>query len=193
MMAREGKFTKDDLYKATNHLLLQYGYAGFHFGLLAKKLDISRAALYKYFDNKDELITEYMEFEMQRFMQELEKIKKFPNFEDQLDYLLGVIFKYSKIHQILSMVFQIPKSDHPKVNETLEQLEYKHGKMYTYLNDFIQLGKSEKLLKHEFPNHLILGFIFQTVNIPNHSKLPEQEWKNLMIQFLRHGMFVERS
>ncbi|THE13443.1 TetR/AcrR family transcriptional regulator [Bacillus timonensis] len=191
-MGRESKFTKSDLYQATNQLLLQYGYNGFHFGLLAEQLNVTRAALYKYFDNKDELITEYMVEEMERFLLDLQKMKEYPLFKDQLDYLLGVIFKYSRIHQILSMIFQIQKSNHVKVNEALELLETQHEKMYSYLNDFVQLGKRDKLLKSEFPNHLILGFIFQTVNIPNYSQLPEQDWKNLVMEFLCSGMFNEK-
>ncbi|WP_010677754.1 TetR/AcrR family transcriptional regulator [Bacillus timonensis] len=191
-MGRDSKFTKSDLYKATNHLLLQHGYNGFQFGLLADQLNVTRAALYKYYDNKDELITEYMAFEMEQFLQDLQKIKEYPLFENQLAYLLGVIFKYSRIHQILSMVFQIETSNHTKVNETLHLLESQHEKMYAYLNDFVQLGKREKLLKSEFPNHLILGFIFQTVNIPNYSRLPEQDWRNLVMEFLCQGMFNDK-
>lgn len=80
------------MYQATNQLLLQYGYNGFHFGLLAEQLNVTRAALYKYFDNKDELITEYMVEEMERFLLDLQKMKEYPLFKDQLDYLLGVIF-----------------------------------------------------------------------------------------------------
>jgi len=192
MMARESKFTKCDLYQATHHLLLQHGYAGFHFGLLAEKLNITRAALYKYFNNKDELITEYMAYEMERFLEELEKIGEYSRFEDQLDFLLRVILKYSDIHQILSMAFQIPKSKHAKVNQTLQQLEHQHEKMYALLNGFIHLGKKEKMLKPELPEHLLLGFIFNAVNIPNRSHVPEEEWKNLIKEFLCYGMFGKR-
>lgn len=191
-MARESKFTKRDLYKFTHQLLLQHGYAGFHFGLLAEKLNITRAALYKYFNNKDELITEYMAFEMERFLKDLEKIGEYPRFEDQLDFLLKVILKYSSIHQILSLAFQIPKSKHAKVNQTLQQLEHQHEKMYALLNGFIQLGKKEKILKPELPDHLLLGFIFNTVNIPNRSQLPEEAWTNLIKEFLCYGMFRKK-
>src|SRR5690554_3047573 len=188
MMARESKFTINELYTTTKELLLQHGYAGFHFGLLAEKLNVTRGALYKYFDNKDELITEFMDHEMEQFMLDLEKIKMRTNFEEQLDYLLDVIFKNSKIHQILSIIYQIPKSSHKNVNKTLKRLDEQHHKMYGFLNDFIQLGRKENCLKSEFPDHLILGFIFQTVNIPNHSQLPEEEWRNLVKQFLYYGM-----
>lgn len=187
-MARESKFTINELYTSTKELLLLHGYAGFHFGLLAEKLNVTRGALYKYFDNKDELITEFMDHEMEQFMLDLEKIKMRTNFEEQLDYLLDVIFKNSKIHQILSIIYQIPKSSHKNVNKTLKRLDEQHHKMYGFLNDFIQLGRKENCLKSEFPDHLILGFIFQTVNIPNHSQLPEEEWRNLVKQFLYYGM-----
>src|SRR5690606_4327929 len=183
-MARESKFTKSDLYKATHHLLLQHGYAGFHFGLLAEKLNITIAALYKYYNNKDELITEYMAFEMERFLNDLEKIEEYSRFEDQLDFLLREILIYSNIHQILVWVFQIPKSKHAKVNQTLQQLEHQHEKMYALLNGFIRLGKKEKMLKPELPDHLLLGFIFNAVNIPNRSQLPEEAWTNLIKEFL---------
>lgn len=192
-MARGSKFTKTELFQATNELLLQHGYAGFHFGLLAEKLNVTRAALYKYFDNKDELITEYMAYEMDRFLQDLGKMKEFPHFEEQLDYLLKVIFQYTGIHRILSMIFQIPQSDHGKVNETLKQLEVQHNKMYTDLNNFIQLGKNEKKVREILPNHLILGFIFQTVNIPNLTGLPHEEWKKLIKEFLSYGMIEKNN
>lgn len=187
-MARDSKFEKNELYKYTKELLLQYGYAGFHFGLLAKKLNVTRGALYKYFANKDELITEYMEFEMTQFIHDLGKIKEFPHFDEQFDYLLSIIFKYSKIHQILAIVFQIPKTNHKTVNETLKRLDAQHNQMYGLLNDFIQLGREEKYVRSEFPNHLILGFIFQSVNIPNYTQLSEEEWINLVKEFLCHGM-----
>jgi len=61
--------------------------------------------------------------------------------------------------------------------------------MYALLNGFIQSGKRKGILKPELPDHLLLGFIFQSVNIPNRSRLPENEWKNLIKEFLCYGMF----
>src|SRR5690606_8563502 len=99
------------------------------------------------FDNKDELITAYMEYEMEQFMSDLVTMKKYHNFDEQLDCLLNVIFKYSEIHQLLSMIYQIPKTNHKRVNEKLEQLEGQHQHMYTILNNFIDLGRREGRLK----------------------------------------------
>ena len=180
------KFTKEALYEVTNDLLIQHGYAGLHFGLIAERLEITRGALYKYFKNKDELIIDFMIYEMDKFLQDLKVIRQYKHFNQQLEYLLDIIFKYSRIHQNLSIVYQIPTTKH--VNEKVKQLEIRHHDMYAYLNAFIELGREEKRIHTEFPDHLILGFIFQTVNIPNQTNLPEKQWKTLIMNFLSQGM-----
>lgn len=187
-MARESKFTTDDLYDKTRSLLFQYGYDSFHFGLLAEQLGVTRSALYKYFRNKDELITEFMLFEMNQFLSELERIDEYNHFEEQLDFLLKLIFKYSKIHQILLMIYRIPNSNHEKVLVNIQKLEEQHGHMYTYLNQFVKLGRKEKKLKPYLPDEMILGLIFQTVNIPNHSNIPDDEWRELIKESLLQGI-----
>ncbi len=70
-MARESKFTIDELYTKTRSFFIHHGYDGFHFGLLAERLGVTRSALYKYYRNKDELITEFMLYEMERFLREV--------------------------------------------------------------------------------------------------------------------------
>ena len=73
-MARERKFSTDDLFQASKQLLLQHGYEGFTFSLLADQFDVCRA-LYKYYENKEELITDFMIYEMGKFLFELKEIK----------------------------------------------------------------------------------------------------------------------
>lgn len=73
-MARERKFSKDDLFRNVKHILLQHGYEGFTISLLADMLEVSRGALYKYYVNKNELITQFMIYEMEQFIGELKQI-----------------------------------------------------------------------------------------------------------------------
>ena len=51
-MARESKFTTEELYNLTRSLLYDFGYDRFHFGLLAEQLGVTRSALYKYYGTK---------------------------------------------------------------------------------------------------------------------------------------------
>lgn len=113
-MARERKFSTEDLYKETKQILLQYGYEGFTFGILASKLNISRGALYKYFDNKDILITDYMVYETEKFVGKLKQINSFKAFEDQFNHLLHTILMDTEIHRIREIAIKLPKMNNKK-------------------------------------------------------------------------------
>lgn len=188
-MARESKFTQEEMFDHTKELLLQHGYAGFHFGLLAKRLKVSRVALYKYFQNKDELITEFMVVEMEGFMKELKKISSFPSFTSQLDYLIEVISRYNKIHQILSLVFRIQDKTNENVEKNLELLHQYHLHMYRELDEFIEAGKKNNFLKQTIPNQVLLGFIFQAISIPNHGNISDEDWITSIKELIYHGIF----
>jgi len=189
-MARERKFTKEALYEITKSTLLHHGYDGFTIGKAAKQLKVSRGTIYKYFDNKEELITEYMLYEMEKFLVELKEINACQGFQAQFEFLLDIILQDSETHQVRSLVFNIPAvSD--KVKTNLKQLKELHQDMYRYLQDFVDLGREEKVLKQTIPDSLILAFIFQTVDIPNHFHVPEEEWKISIKEIIGHGMFTK--
>ncbi|MBP1950182.1 TetR/AcrR family transcriptional regulator [Virgibacillus litoralis] len=95
-MARERKFSDKTLYNAAKHILLNNGYEGFTFSLLADELKVSRGALYKYYENKEELIMDYMIFEMNRFLAELKEINNYDRFDSQFDFLIKLMFKHIK-------------------------------------------------------------------------------------------------
>ncbi|WP_373894916.1 TetR/AcrR family transcriptional regulator [Virgibacillus sp. CBA3643] len=189
-MARERKFTKKKLYQTTKEALLEYSYAGFTFRIVAERLHIARGTLYKYYENKDELITDYMVEEMNHFLNELHKINTYKNFEDQFDYLLYIIFKDREIHQIREMTYQIPTEINEKVKANKVQLDKQHQTMYATLQHFVQLGKTENLLNPTLPDSLILGFIFQTIDIPNHASIPYSQWVSSIKTMLTHGIFT---
>jgi AcrR family transcriptional regulator len=189
-MARERKFSKQELYETTKSTLLNHGYDGFTIGKIAALLNVSRGTIYKYFDNKEELITEYMLYEMENFLIELEEINEYQGFRAQFNFLLNIILQDNETHQVRGMVFQIPAiSENVKAN--LEQLKKLHQDMYRHLQDFVDLGKREEILKHTIPDSLVLAFIFQTVDIPNHFNVPEEKWKVSIKEIISHGMFTE--
>lgn len=188
-MARTRKFTKVDLYHITKETLVNEGYDGFTFGTLAEKLEVSRGAIYKYFDNKDELITEYMVYEMNEFLLELKYIRTYHTFNEQFEYLFDLLFKDTGIHKIIGMGPQIQNQDNEKVKVNLNELHVLHKKMYSYLEEFIQLGKNEGLIKESIHHGVILGLIFQTVAIPNHFHLPKEQWVESLKEIIQFGMY----
>jgi len=187
-MARERKFSTEDVYQATKQILLTYGYEGFNFSLLAEQLDISRGAIYKYFDNREELITSFMLYELRLFLVELKSIEKLHSFEEQLDFLLDLIFKNSTVPKLIEIGRRIPVNDNEKVKENIEELEHLHLKMYKHLQGFIDLGRQEQKLKASIPDSLILAIIFQSILIPNHFGVSQTEWIRSIKEVLCYGI-----
>lgn len=188
-MAREKKFSTPEMFRETRLLLLKYGYEGFTFSLLADALSVSRAAIYKYYMNKEELIIDYMVDEMNKLVLDFENMDKSLPFLEQLDQLLNIIFDNKDIHQILGMAHQIQANGSKSIVEKKEQLEKLHLEMYQILQGFILQGKRENLLKEHLPDDLILGFIFQSINIPNHNGMANDMWINSIKEMVWYGIF----
>ncbi|MFB4167909.1 TetR/AcrR family transcriptional regulator [Virgibacillus sp. JSM 102003] len=191
-MARERKFSDKTLYNAAKHILLNNGYEGFTFSLLADELKVSRGALYKYYENKEELIMDYMIFEMNRFLAELKEINNYDQFDSQFDFLIKLMFKHNKIHQVLGFSYQITATISENIRVKKVHLEKLHQEMYSILQSFIQQGRKEQLLNPSIKDELILGFIFQSVDIPNHSEIPQTEWVRSVKELISHGMFTDK-
>ncbi|MBT2659176.1 TetR/AcrR family transcriptional regulator [Bacillus sp. ISL-18] len=187
-MARERKFSTDSLFLITKQMLLAHGYEGFSFSLLADQLEISRGAIYKYYDNKEELITDYMLYEMEHFLAELKDIESVDGFDAQFDFLINLIFKNSTIPHMIELGRRIPINGNQKVKENHEKLDKQHLNMYQHLQGFISLGRQELKLRETLPDPLILGFIFQTIMIPNHFGIPHSIWISSIKEMIRHGM-----
>ncbi|WAA09763.1 TetR/AcrR family transcriptional regulator [Fervidibacillus albus] len=189
-MARERKFTTDDLFQKTKQLLLAVGYEGFTIQLLAKELDVTRAAIYKYYENKDELITDYLLYEIDRFMADLKKLDRLENFENQFDFLLRSILKHKEIHRVARMFFLIPIAGNEKVAKNKEKLEKLHNDMYDRLYHFIASGKKVGKIKNHLPDALILGMIFHTISIVNSTSLSDDQWFVAMKEMLVDGIYI---
>ncbi|MGP4107694.1 TetR/AcrR family transcriptional regulator [Virgibacillus sp. L01] len=187
-MARERKFSDKTLYNAAKHILLNNGYEGFTFSLLADELKVSRGALYKYYENKEELIMDYMIFEMNRFLAELKEINNYDHFDSQFDFLIKLMFKHNKIHQVLGFSYQITATISENIRVKKVYLEKLHQEMYSVLQSFIQQGRKEQLLNPSIKDELMLGFIFQSVDIPNHSDIPQTEWVRSVKELISHGI-----
>lgn len=189
-MPRERKFSLEELFKATKDLLLIHGYEGFTFSLLAEKLHVSRGTIYKYYENKDELISDYMIDDMNHFLNDLKVIEQYHGFIEQFDFLLNTILERKAINQMILIFAQIPTNTTERAKQNQEVLFQLHQDMYRYLQSFIELGRKEEKLKSNIPDSLILGFIFQSVSIPNHFEVPHAEWAQSIKEIIKDGMLA---
>ncbi|MBD7936954.1 MULTISPECIES: TetR/AcrR family transcriptional regulator [Cytobacillus] len=186
-MGRDRKFSITELYEHTQVLLLEVGYEAFTFSLLAERLNVARGTIYKYFDNKDELITAFMIYEMNQFMKKLEQIEEKGDFEQQFAYLMEIIFERTEIQELINITMQVNATNEKAV---ANQTYFKDMRinMYTCLQNFIRLGKQEGKLNPSLPDTMILGFIFQSVAIPNHFQLPREKWIQSIIEMVSNGI-----
>jgi AcrR family transcriptional regulator len=189
-MARQRKFSDEDLFMATKELLLEHGYEGFTFVLLAERLKVSRSALYKYFDNKEELVMAFMMYEMEQFIKKLRKINEYKNFEAQFDYLLDLMMYHPNINQLIQIGRQVPINNR-RLQEQNKTLDSMHLNMYRSLLGFVHLGKEEEKLKKHIPDALIVTYILQSFIIPNYSYIPHSQWVQFLKEIIRDGMFRE--
>ncbi|WP_316571454.1 TetR/AcrR family transcriptional regulator [Neobacillus sp. YIM B06451] len=187
-MARDRKFSTEELFELTQNLLLEHGYEGFTFSILAEHLNVSRGTLYKYYENREELITEFMLYEMGQFLADVKEIQSIEGFEQKFDFLLSLMFKNPKLHKLIEIGQHVRADVNEKVQENIAQLEKLHVQMYHSMEGFIKSGRQEGILKPELPDSLILGFIFQSVAIPNHFGIPHEKWVAAIKEIIATGM-----
>lgn len=190
-MAREKKFSTEDIYMETHKLLLSVGYDKFSFGLLASSLNVSRAAIYKYYTNKDELIYDYMVSEMEKMVDDLNKIEWILDYPSQFQQLFSLIFDYSDIHQISFMIPSNGKTESEKMKEKKQQSRVLHKLFFEQIQQFIQVGQDKGYIKKTIPVSLIIELIFHSVTIPNRSGLSQEERAHFLQEIICQGMFIK--
>lgn len=190
-MARERKFTDDELFKATKLLLIGDGYDSFTFSKLASMMEISRGSIYKYYENKDELIYAFLVYEMNRFLNDFKELDRSGDFQTQLFQVIDFIFSHSEIHQILEIINQIPKKSTNSYLSNETRLKTYYVDMYKQFQVLIEQGKKEQVIKGHLSDAVILGMIFQTIAIPNHFGIPQDEWIASIKEILCEGMFTK--
>lgn len=191
IMGRAKKFTDEQLWEATKGLLLEVGYDAFTISLLAEKMAVSRAVIYKYYPNKEELILQFMLIKMEESVALLSAIDCTQSFLDMFRDMLKRIFYMKDLHEILGLAYKISN-----VNELIVEKKAKlsamHHEMYKPLRCLIAKGKEENLIGQEKDDFLVLGFIFSAINIPNHSNLPEEQFLHELENLLLNGIVIKK-
>lgn len=186
-MGRTKKFTDEQLWDATRELLLQVGYDAFTVSLLAERMNVSRAVIYKYYPNKEELIVQFMLEKMETSVAYLTEIDRTQAFKEMFRDVLARIFEMKDLHQVLSMASKIGNVTNV-VTEKKAQLSKMHHEMYEPLLYLIAKGKEEGIIAQYKSDVLMLSFIFSAINIPNHMSLTHDEFIQELEQLLLNGL-----
>ncbi|RIJ63094.1 TetR/AcrR family transcriptional regulator [Rummeliibacillus sp. POC4] len=191
-MGRDRKFSTIDLFIATKKQILQVGYDGFTISHLAETLEVSRAAIYKQYINKDELLIDFMLYEMDKSVGDLKQVRREGTFEQQLEDLLNRMAHFNELHQILGMVSLIQDVSEEIIRKKAK-LSSMHKDLYEPLLRIVTNGKREKNIDPSIPDSLVLGFIFQTIDIPKQPNLSTEEQLQYIKQLILHGVCGENK
>ena len=73
-----------------------------------------------------------------------------------------------------------------------EQLSLMHRELYKPLIHLVQQGKDEGYIEMDLPNELLLGFIFQSISIPNHSGIDAEKVFVYTKQLILNGILKNK-
>lgn len=190
-MVREKKFTQDELYRATHKLILEVGYDKFSFMLLSKRLHISRAALYKYYANKDELILDYLTAQMEQLALQLKSIEWSTDFKEKLSQLIALIFEYADTHAISYMIpSQKWNSENIDFSHVQKSKEL-HTNFYIFIQKTIEEGQDKGYIVQTVPSMLIIEQLFHSITLPNRTNLSTAERKMYLTEIFLYGILKD--
>ena len=145
-------FVKDAWVKKLATLYLQYGLGKFTMDIIAKKLNISKATLYKYFASKDEIIDAVIQYKIQ-------EIISFENLltDDNIDFserFFEIIKKASiMLAEISGQFLHDTKIKHPELFLKLNTFQ---DRALNVAEKFYQQGIETGVLKNINPKILAL-------------------------------------
>ncbi|MGX6961642.1 TetR/AcrR family transcriptional regulator [Vagococcus xieshaowenii] len=158
------KITDEDIYRASRELLLIGGYDYLTFAKLSQNLDVTRPALYKHFQTKDELILSMMEAEMTVFLEDLPEIAgNQPT--DSLDILLRKFLAFADVHRLLESVYRIDYDTRRQFPEKMLKLKKAHEQFKHYLDQLIDEGKEQQVFERNIPNEWIVNFFMNAIHM----------------------------
>ncbi|TDL35416.1 TetR/AcrR family transcriptional regulator [Jeotgalibacillus sp. S-D1] len=191
-MARQRKMDMNELLKATEELLLEKGYEGFHFKALSEKLDVARSTIYEYYSNKDELITDYMRLLMTEVMEKVKAIQTQPSSFQMLKELLTLFMEYSQVYDMIKMRPALNKSKSPTVIKDLNELDSHSQELFKILTIEIENAKKEGSIRQDLSSQLVASIFFNTVLIPNMERVPAKQWSEMIFSLIEHGIAVKK-
>ncbi|WP_319467983.1 TetR/AcrR family transcriptional regulator [uncultured Trichococcus sp.] len=191
-MARKKTFTQEELYQATHDLMLEVGYDTFSFQMLSNKLDISRTALYKYYSNKNDLLQDYLNYQLEKVVERLDATEWPSEYPEKLSELMNLVFDYADTHAISAMVpdqqWTKENADDPDIQRSKEL----HARFFGFIQVMIEEGQRDGFLNQEIPLLVMIEAIFHSINLPNRAGLSTEQRAYFVKKMLFEGILKQK-
>ncbi|PRO65962.1 TetR/AcrR family transcriptional regulator [Alkalicoccus urumqiensis] len=171
-MGRLPTITEQQLFQAAESLLLEAGYAGFHFKALAEKLGVARSTIYNYYPKKEVLITAFM---VHQLNQVVEKMDAAAGEEEPVRALIQLWGRYANMHQMLQVMPYIDQEASEKVKKNMQKMFQLLQEMREKIMDVLAREQKAGRVRSDIDLKTMTGLIMSTVQIPVHHQ-SEASW-----------------
>ncbi|GAF13868.1 fatty acid degradation regulator YsiA, TetR family [Bacillus sp. JCM 19045] len=188
------KLNKEDIFVATDSLLAEVGYEGFHFKPLAEKLHVGRSTIYEYYSSKDDLLIAYMHHIMNQFMDDHEKIDQTTSVKSQMKELIYLFIKHDRILMAIDLTPHVEKNGSEQVQHVLQQLWSYHHLIFQRIKNLVAEGRKTGEIRTDLPVSLIEMMLFQSISL-NKARSQEalEEWAAAIYELLFNGIKKNES
>lgn len=190
-LARKRVINEQELMIATEELLLERGYEGFHFKALSEKLGTARSTIYEYYPNKDELIATYTKMTMDVIINKVLGVKKIPKVKEQLRKLLEIFITFSHIHRLLQIVERLKAMESDRIQRQIEELNNDYKKLFSLMIDIVEKAQSENWIRHDLTPQIIAMVFFTSIPNPKELEMDPERWSETLFTIFFDGIKME--
>ncbi len=179
---------QSQLFYETEKLILESGYAGFHFKALSERLGVARSTIYNYYTNKEELITDYMLHLLNGVVEKMEQVEKE---EEPLKYLIYLWSRYAHMHQMLQIMPYIDQHSTARVEENIKKMFALFHEMKQKIESILKDGQNQGEIRTDIQMKTLVGLVMATVQVPvQHTS--QSQWIEEVYQLVAHGLKKEK-
>ncbi|QKS70116.1 TetR/AcrR family transcriptional regulator [Paenalkalicoccus suaedae] len=183
-MARHKTIDQLQIFTATEELILESGYAGFHFKSLSEKLGVARSTIYNYYTNKEELVTDFMLHMLQQVVTKMDTVHEH---EEPIRAMMGLWAKYANMHQMLQIMPYIDRKASPKVEQNAKRMFIMLEELRNKIEGVVKEEQRKGNIRQDVQLGTLVSIIMSTVQVPVANR-SEDEWTNDVFNVLMQGL-----
>ncbi|MNZ93190.1 Bacterial regulatory protein, tetR family [compost metagenome] len=185
-MARQRAFTKEELLEATELLLVERGYDGFHLKALSEAIQGARSTIYEYYSNKEEIAAACMRRSMERIVAACEGLESMEPVA-AIKQMLVVFLANANFHRIMSAAPKIDRTASERVKQDLSFLDEGHEALKVKLTAKFAEAQQKGDLRSDIPLPVIVAVFFHAIDTPNWLQLPPKQWADQLFSIWWEG------
>ncbi|MBM7552542.1 TetR/AcrR family transcriptional regulator [Thalassobacillus pellis] len=186
-MGRKKALSNDELFQATEELLVENGIHAFHFKDLAEMLNVSRSTIYEYYTNKHELILSYMKDLMVKINDRIDEIEDNQPPEKKLHQLLHIFLEFTQIHHINEIIAQVRCQEESSIINYRKELFQQHQYAYKKMTAWIEEAKDQERWRTDIHTVVIADLIFHSI-LFRQKGIGEQLLADQLFSLIHNGM-----